>query len=66
VVKFADGAEKPVAETFYAFLDAQPKVIEFSELADGAREESEVSAEERELLAKLGVSTEAAAKYRRR
>jgi len=66
VVTFADGAEKPVAETFYAFLEAQPKVIEFSELAEGAKETVEVSEAEREIYAKLGVTPEAAAKHARR
>jgi len=66
VVTFADGSEKPVAETFLAFLDAQPKVIEFSELADGAKEPVELSEAERELCAKLGVSPEAVVKHRGR
>jgi len=66
VVAFSDGAEKPVSETFLAFLEAQPKVIEFSELAAGAGEPVELSDAEREMCAKLGVSPEAAARYRRR
>ena len=65
VVTFADGTEKPVAETFLAFLEAQPKVIEFSELAHSSSE-SEIPESEREVYAKLGVSPAAAQKYRGR
>lgn len=64
VVTFADGTEKPVAETFIAFLEAQPKVVEFSELAEGAKDPIEMSDAEREFYAKLGVSPESAARYR--
>lgn len=66
VVTFSDGTEKPVSETFLAFLESQPKVIEFSELAEGGKETVEVSDAERELCAKLGISPEAVAKQRRR
>lgn len=66
VVTFSDGTEKPVAETFLAFLEAQPKVIEFSELAEGAKEEIELSDAEREFYAKLGVSPEAVGKHKLR
>lgn len=65
VVTFSDGAEKPVAQAFLEFLEAQPKVIEFSELADGSSEE-DIPEDELEVYAKLGVSPEAAGKYRRR
>lgn len=66
VVTFADGAEKPVAETFLAFLETQPKIIEFSELADGAKEPVEVSEAEREVYSKLGINPEAVAKHKGR
>ncbi|MEN6372310.1 MAG: hypothetical protein ABFD64_09895 [Armatimonadota bacterium] len=66
VVTFADVAEKPVAETFLKFLEAQPKVIEFSELADGAKEPVEMSEAEREVYSKLGLEPESVAKYRGR
>lgn len=66
VVTFSDGVEKSVADTFLAFLEAQPKVIEFSELAEGAREPVEMSEAEREMCAKLGISPEAVAKYKKR
>lgn len=65
-VTFSDGAEKPVGETFLAFLEAQPRVVEFSELAEGAKELAEMSDSEREFYAKLGVSPETAAKYGKR
>jgi hypothetical protein len=66
VVTFSDGTEKPVAETFFAFLESQPKVVEFSELAEGAKDTPSISEEEQELYAKLGISPETAAKYRKR
>ena len=70
VVTFADpdsgGEQKElVAKTFEAFLQAQPKVIEFSELAEGKPEEHPVcSSEDERLFAKLGVSPEMVAKHR--
>lgn len=66
VVTFSDGSEKLVAETFSEFLEAQPKVIEFSELAQGVGESIDLSNAERELCAKLGISPEAVAKHRGR
>ncbi len=66
VVTFSDGSEKPVAEAFMAFLESQPKVIEFSELADGAKEEPDLSEAEKEMCSKLGVSPEAVSKHRKR
>lgn len=65
IVTFSDGTEKPVAQAFLEFLEAQPRVIEFSELADGTSEE-EIPDDELEVYAKLGVSPEAAGKYRGR
>jgi len=66
VVTFADGAEKPVAETFLAFLEAQPKVIEFSELAEGAKEAIELTVAEREVYSKLGLMPETVLKHKGR
>jgi hypothetical protein len=63
VVTFADGEEKPVAEAFLAFLEAQPKVIEFSELADGAECTPDLSAAEHEICAKLGISAKSLVKH---
>jgi hypothetical protein len=70
VVTFADpntGDEQKelVAKTFEAFLEAQPKVIEFSELAEGKPEKRPAfSSEDERLFAKLGVSAETVAKHR--
>ncbi|HOP80708.1 MAG TPA: hypothetical protein PLZ21_09115 [Armatimonadota bacterium] len=66
VVTFSDGSEKPVAETFLAFLESQPKVVEFSELTEGGNEASEASEAEKELFSKLGITPESAAKYKGR
>lgn len=66
VATFADGSVQPVAQAFLAFLELQPNVIEFSELATGESTSEEVSEEERSIFAKLGVSAESAAKYRNR
>jgi hypothetical protein len=58
----ADGAEtrEPVARVFEAFLEAQPKVIEFSELVPGTVDERPAfSPEAQRLFEKLGVSAEA-------
>lgn len=65
VVKFSDG-EATVGELFLQFLEAQPKVIEFGELTRGkAGTEARplLSAEEEELLAKLGISREMVDRY---
>ena len=66
VVTFSDGESKSVAETFLAFLETQPKVIEFSELAEGAEEPVGMSEAGLEMCAKLGISPEAVAKHRER
>jgi hypothetical protein len=66
VVTFSDGREKPVARVFAEFLESQPKVVEFSELAGGASEELDMTEEEREFYAKLGVSPEAVVKQKGR
>ncbi len=65
VVRFSDG-ETTVGELFLQFLEAQPKVIEFGELTSGrAGTEARplLSAEEEEVLAKLGISRETVEKY---
>jgi len=65
VVKFSDG-EATVGELFLQFLEAQPKVIEFSELTPGkagTEPRPLLSAEEEELLSKLGISREQVEKY---
>ncbi len=63
IVKFSDG-EATLAELFERFLEAQPQVIMFSELATGGQANpSTLSAEEEELLAKLGITREQAEKY---
>ncbi len=62
-MKFSDG-EATLAELFERFLEAQPQVIMFSELATGGQANpSTLSAEEEELLAKLGITREQAEKY---
>jgi len=72
LITFADGSEKPVRETFLAFLEAQPKVIEFSELAHAAQAVGGIIPPttetdlEHEVLQKLGVTAEAVARYRER
>ncbi|MCX6345765.1 MAG: hypothetical protein NT018_11945 [Armatimonadetes bacterium] len=53
----------PVSEIFKWFLESQPKVIEFSELATADPTESE---NEPEVFAKLGVTTKQVEKYRGR
>jgi hypothetical protein len=55
------GSPTPVSQVFRWFLESQPKVIEFSELAT-----SEAEAEEPEIFAKLGVTTGQVEKYRGR
>ena len=65
VIRFSDG-EAAVGDLFLRFLDAQPKVIGFSELTPGrAGTEARplLSAEEEELLSKLGISREMVEKY---
>ena len=65
VVRFSDG-EATVGELFLQFLEAQPKVIEFGELTcgrAGTEARSLLSAEEQELLSKLGISQEMVEKY---
>jgi len=58
------GGELSVAELFLQFLEAHPKVIEFSEVAPGVNsEQSAVSPEYEELLSKLGVTREKLDKY---
>lgn len=53
-----------VAEIFTHFLEAQPKVITFEELAPGVRDSTEKYYEEdNQLLMKLGVSREQVKKY---
>lgn len=59
-ITFAD-QPTPVSQVFRWFLDSQPKVIEFSELAPAAGE-----VEEPELFAKLGVSSNLVEKHRNR
>ena len=61
VITFAD-QQKPVSEVFIEFLEAQPKVIEFSELATADGDETE----EPEIFAKLGVTSEQVEKHRGR
>ncbi len=66
VVKFSDG-EATVGELFLQFLETQPKVIEFSELTPGkagTEPRPLLSAEEEELLSKLGISREQVEKHR--
>jgi hypothetical protein len=62
-----DEGEKPVSELFLEFLKAQPKVVEFSELAEASVDESaDLVPEARALYEKLGLTPEAVAKYRTR
>jgi hypothetical protein len=62
-VTFGEG-EATVAQLFECFLDAQPKVITFGELAPSViGNASPLTAEEEELLAKLGVTREQMQKY---
>ena len=63
-VTFGD-EESTVAQLFERFLEAQPKVITFGELSPGIRVGSGglLSAEEEELLGKLGVTREQVEKY---
>lgn len=62
-IRFDDNVTT-VAEIFARFLEAQPKVITFQELAPGERDSvGKVSEEGDELLLKLGVSREQVRKY---
>ncbi|HET6452839.1 MAG TPA: hypothetical protein VFI02_00420 [Armatimonadota bacterium] len=62
-ITFGD-EEVSISRMFERFLEAQPKVVVFGELAPGSRlPETPLSAEEEELLAKLGLSKEQFAKY---
>ena len=62
-VTFGEG-EATVAQLFECFLDAQPKVITFGELAPSViGSASPLTAEEEELMAKLGVTREQMQKY---
>ena len=60
VITFADET-RPISEVFLAFLDAQPKVIEFSELATAT-----AGTDEPEIFAKLGITGEQVEKHRSR
>ncbi|MHB9035103.1 MAG: hypothetical protein ACYC64_00450 [Armatimonadota bacterium] len=55
------GSPTPVSQVFRWFLESQPKVIEFSELAT-----AEAEVEEPEIFAKLGVTSGQVEKYRGR
>ena len=64
-VTFGDG-EATIAQLFECFLEAQPKVITFGELAQSVRHGGSgvpLSADEEELLAKLGITREQVEKY---
>lgn len=62
-ITFGD-EEVSISRVFERFLEAQPKVVVFGELAPGGNlSETPLSAEEEELLAKLGISREQFAKY---
>jgi len=63
-ITFGDG-ESTIAEMFERFLEAQPKVIAFGELAPAVRREegAPLSAEEEEVLSKLGITREQVSKY---
>jgi len=64
-ITFGEG-ESTIAEMFERFMEAQPLVIAFGELApaSGGREEgAPLSAEEEELLSKLGITREQVSKY---
>lgn len=64
-VTFGDG-EATIAQLFECFLEAQPKAITFGELAQSVRHGGSgvpLSADEEELLAKLGITREQVEKY---
>ncbi|MGC8862993.1 MAG: hypothetical protein ACP5R5_09505 [Armatimonadota bacterium] len=56
------GSPTPISQLFLWFLDSQPKVIEFAELAAAGRPDDE----EPEIFTKLGVSTSQVERYRNR
>lgn len=60
-ITFGDRAT-PIAEVFRWFMESQPKVIEFSELASANGGDSD----EPEIFAKLGVTSSLVEKYRER
>lgn len=60
VITFA-GEDTPVSEVFRMFLETQPKVIEFSELAPAAPD-----ADEPDVFAKLGVTSAQVERHRER
>ena len=60
VITFAD-EQLPVSEVFLRFLQAQPRVIEFSELAPAGGD-----SDEPEIFAKLGVTTKQVERHRGR
>ena len=62
VITFADETW-PVSEVFLRFLRAQPKVIEFSELATA---DGEDECDEPEIFAKLGITSKQVDRYRER
>lgn len=63
-ITFGEG-EATIAQLFECFLNTQPKVITFGEMAPSVRGESgsPLWAEEEELLMKLGITREQFAKY---
>lgn len=63
-ITFGEG-ESTIAEMFERFLEAQPKVIAFGELAPAVRREegAPLSVEEEELLSKLGITREQVSRY---
>lgn len=56
------GEAMPVRRLFLWFLESQPKVIEFSELAEAG----DIAGEEPEVFAKLGITTSQVERYRNR
>ena len=56
------GSPEPVSQVFLWFLQSQPKVIEFTELATAGGE----SGDEPEVFAKLGVTSSQVERYRSR
>lgn len=56
--------ETTIADVFERFIDAQPRVVVFGETAPGIRsEETPLSADEEELVRKLGISREQLRRY---
>ena len=56
------GTETPISQVFLWFLDSQPKVIEFAELAAAGED----APDEPEVFARLGVTTRQVERYRAR